>query len=424
MARAQAGAESPSNRGAGALSGLGDAREGPVRLRFSSEDYRDRPVILYMHPGPAPMHHTPQLNMLFHLSAHLSGAAISGAWAKNWEEAQRWREKVEPACGGFLYQPVPYHDRGWQFFRPFVAVYMMYRAAIRMAHELPRPVEAVVGYSPYGMGFAAWLVSARLNAPLIVQVQNDLSQAFLGQPGRFQSLRKRVSSWLASFVLSRANAWQLYYPGQTGTLVPRKNQSVFHLANFTPVSAVPAPSAVTREFLMVGYPFAVKGVDVAIKAFREAGEALGDWSLRVIGHCTDLTPYLEMAGDDPRIKFDGPTLHVAALAAISNCGVFVLASRTEAIARVVLEAMAAGKPVIATDVGGIATLIEDDKTGLLIQPDDVKALSAAMLRLAGDAELRARLGDAARKRISESHTEAVWTERFAEMIQAVARGTR
>lgn len=381
-------------------------------------------VVLYLHPGPAPIQSTPSLNMLHHLGNRLTGAAIYGAWAHGWDDAQRWRDQIEPACGGFAYQPVPYQRFRPAVVRSLLGILMMYRASVREARALPRPVEVVVGYSPYGIGFAAWLVAKRLGVPLVIQVQNDLRNAFLAQPGRFQSIRRGISQSLSRFVLSKAAAWQLYYPGQSGRLQPRNDQKIFYLADFTPVSAVPEARTVTREFLMVGYPFSVKGVDVAIRAFRSAGTALEEWSLRIIGHCEDLSPYIALAGGDPRIRFDGPTLHVTALQAISECGVFVLASRTEAIARVVVEAMAARRPIIATDVGGIGTLIENEETGLLIPPEDEISLKAAMVRLAGDERLRDQLGAAARLAVDSMHTESAWTERFTHMIHALRETPR
>jgi len=65
------------------------------------------------------------------------------------------------------------------------------------------------------------------------------------------------------------------------------------------------------------------------------------------------------------------------------------------------EAMAHGRPVVASAVGGLLDLVVDGETGLLVPPGDVPALRAALERLLGDAELRLRLGTAARERARE-----------------------
>ena len=85
--------------------------------------------------------------------------------------------------------------------------------------------------------------------------------------------------------------------------------------------------------------------------------------------------------------------------------IFVLPSRLpEGCSNSVLEAMAVGRPVIATRTGGTPEIIEDGETGLLVPPGDPVALRAAIMRLAGDAELRKRLGSAGRERVLRDFT--------------------
>jgi glycosyltransferase involved in cell wall biosynthesis len=67
----------------------------------------------------------------------------------------------------------------------------------------------------------------------------------------------------------------------------------------------------------------------------------------------------------------------------------------------VIEGMAAGVPMIATSVGGVPEIIEDEVSGLLVPPRDPQALAAAIERLASDPELRWRLGSAARAKAQE-----------------------
>lgn len=68
----------------------------------------------------------------------------------------------------------------------------------------------------------------------------------------------------------------------------------------------------------------------------------------------------------------------------------------------VLEAMAAGLPVVASRVGGVPELVVDGATGLLVDPGRPDELAAALLRLVGDPGLRRRLGDAGRARVEQS----------------------
>jgi glycosyltransferase involved in cell wall biosynthesis len=83
-------------------------------------------------------------------------------------------------------------------------------------------------------------------------------------------------------------------------------------------------------------------------------------------------------------------------ARLAEADVFVLPSRSEAFPNAVLEAMAAGLPIVASGVGGILELIDSGRTGLLVPPGEPRALAEALCRLIADPELAARLGVAAR----------------------------
>jgi glycosyltransferase involved in cell wall biosynthesis len=94
------------------------------------------------------------------------------------------------------------------------------------------------------------------------------------------------------------------------------------------------------------------------------------------------------------VEFAGHQENVAARLAAAD--IFTLPSRSEAFPNAVLEAMAAGLPIVASAVGGICELLDDDRTGLLVPAGDVDALAAGLQALMSDPERAARLGAAAR----------------------------
>jgi glycosyltransferase involved in cell wall biosynthesis len=105
---------------------------------------------------------------------------------------------------------------------------------------------------------------------------------------------------------------------------------------------------------------------------------------------------------------------------------FVLPSRSEAFPNAVLEAMAAGLPIVATGAGGILELIENDRTGLLVPPDDPAALADRICRLMSTPELASRLGAAAR---AEAHAGYSFDRMIAAfeslyLTQLARRGVR
>ncbi|MFW6132727.1 MAG: glycosyltransferase [Planctomycetota bacterium] len=90
-----------------------------------------------------------------------------------------------------------------------------------------------------------------------------------------------------------------------------------------------------------------------------------------------------------------------ARAVLSAADVFAMPSRCDEFGVAVGEAMAAGLPVIATDVPGVRELVGHDRTGLLVEPEDVVGVAEAIERLAGDADLRRRLGRAGRRYVTD-----------------------
>jgi glycosyltransferase involved in cell wall biosynthesis len=97
--------------------------------------------------------------------------------------------------------------------------------------------------------------------------------------------------------------------------------------------------------------------------------------------------------------------------------VVALSGRHEGLSQGLLEAMALGKPVVATRAGGNTDVIEHGVHGLLVRPRDPAALGTAMQSLLDDAELRRRLGEAARRRAREEFT----VERMVQGTESVYR---
>ena len=90
----------------------------------------------------------------------------------------------------------------------------------------------------------------------------------------------------------------------------------------------------------------------------------------------------------------------------AGCDVFCLPARYESFGLVLVEAMSHGKPVVACRAGGMPEVVADGRTGLLVEPDSLPALVAAIRQLATDAGLRATLGAAGRREYEDRFTVA------------------
>lgn len=151
--------------------------------------------------------------------------------------------------------------------------------------------------------------------------------------------------------------------------------------------------------LAIGRFVPQKGFDVLLRAYAQAG--LIEHELVLAGEGPEretLEALTERLGIQDRVHFTGRVDRPQAAALFKGCAFFVLPSRQEPLGIVNLEAMAAGKAVVATRVGGVPEIVLDGETSLLVPGEDAPALSAALRRLAARPDLRVALGEAGRQR--------------------------
>ena len=110
-------------------------------------------------------------------------------------------------------------------------------------------------------------------------------------------------------------------------------------------------------------------------------------------------------------------------ARLEAADIFVLPSRSEAFPNALLEAMAAGVPVVASGVGGVLEIVRQGETGLIVPPSDPAALASAICRLMADASFAHHLGDAARAEVTGRYSFDRMIDEFdAIYLTELARG--
>jgi glycosyltransferase involved in cell wall biosynthesis len=159
--------------------------------------------------------------------------------------------------------------------------------------------------------------------------------------------------------------------------------------------------------LFVGNMLFSKGIRDLLSAFCEVQRTRPKTFLVLVGRTQEKGYVLgtaEKQGIADRVRIIG-SVNPEEIPKWMHLGdTFVLPSHTEGMPNVVLEAMAAGKPVIATDVGGVSEVIQDGVSGVLVPPKDPESLKRAMLDLLADEEKATRMGRAGRERIESSFT--------------------
>ena len=174
-----------------------------------------------------------------------------------------------------------------------------------------------------------------------------------------------------------------------------------------------------KQILFVGFPFFLKGVDVLIRAFLAIAPAHPDWKLKILGwYPKPLESYFELARH-PQIFHHPPVHHREMPDHMGVCAMVVLPSRSEAMGRVLLEAMGAAKPRIGARVGGIPTVIEHGVDGLLFEPENVDQLAQQIDSLIRDPALRKALGERGQARARAHFTVELFRQSVEEFYGAV-----
>jgi glycosyltransferase involved in cell wall biosynthesis len=191
--------------------------------------------------------------------------------------------------------------------------------------------------------------------------------------------------------------------------------------------AEPRTGRALPRVLYVGLLTPRKGVVdllAASKLLRERGVA---HELCLLGGTPDEGPAAEAevrAALDESTRLLGTRPPEEMPEAFADADVFCLPSWWEAMPLSVLEAMAAGLPVVATDVGDVARAVADAVTGHVVPPRDPEALADALERLLTDPELRRRMGAAGRARVTEKFSSEVTAEEVSSLYAELERRPR
>jgi len=172
------------------------------------------------------------------------------------------------------------------------------------------------------------------------------------------------------------------------------------------------------RLLFVGGAFERKGGDLLVETFRRHFTGRAELHLVTPAAREGLPPGVHVHRDlQPN---EGRLARLYA-----EADIFVLPTHSDFSPFVVLEAMASGLPVVATDVTALPEMVRDGEAGFIVAPSDGEALAARIDRLLGDAELRRRMGDRGRARVEEAYSSAVSVPRMlARMKEAVDRAGR
>jgi glycosyltransferase involved in cell wall biosynthesis len=260
--------------------------------------------------------------------------------------------------------------------------------------------------------------------PVIAEVHGNWRHAtrLYGSPAR--RLLSPLVDALDAYGVRRADATRAlsgYTAGLVGQERGKPPDAVFptysDLSAFTARPVQPLPERPSALFVGVLEPY--KNVDGLAEAWRRAAPQVSGATLVVVGKGSRHSAVDRLVADGlathfPELPPDQVSRH------LDEATLLVLPSRFEGLGRVVIEAFARGRGVVASSAGGILDLVDDGEQGLLVDPEDVDGLTAALVRVLSDRALAERLGVAAEARFPEwNQTPDQFAERLRALVDSV-----
>jgi glycosyltransferase involved in cell wall biosynthesis len=275
-------------------------------------------------------------------------------------------------------------------------------------------------------GHYASIASRALRIPLIVTSQGertmDAERVYEKSPFMNTVLRRALAQADCITACSRDTLQDL--ERYTATTFGPRGSVIYNGIRLEDFQGVDPYSHPRPYILGIGRHVSQKGFDLLIQAFAASG--LGSYDLLLAGDGPERKVLEQLAQKlliEERVKFLGRADRATAVALFRGCEFFVLPSRQEPLGIVNLEAMAAGKAVIASKTGGVPEIVADGETGLLVPPGDAESLAGALRRIAGDRALRERLAAGGRERVRRFTWDAVAAS-YHQIYEAALAGRR
>jgi glycosyltransferase involved in cell wall biosynthesis len=294
-------------------------------------------------------------------------------------------------------------------------------AAYRQARVAARlhPPDLITSQDPFATALAGFWARRALRRPLLVQ--NHSCFLFNRYWIAERPLTFRALHLLARFLLPRADAWRVVNTAERKIYVDRLGLPADQvrvlpvpcdLAAFAQERAVDSAARArnrlalpegTPVILWAGRPVKFKRLPILFRAFAEIRKSFPEAKLVIAGRKDLAQEDLDRDAEDAQLGDSlvwlGELTHSDLAGMYSAADVFLYPSIYEGFGRVMVEAGAAGLAVVATATAGARDIIRDGETGYLVPIEDASALASRASDMLARADLRARMGDAARTRI-------------------------
>lgn len=277
----------------------------------------------------------------------------------------------------------------------------------------------IVAYDAYASGIAGLVIKLLSGAKLIVEINGDdqLLETFRWDiRGKFRRLLFHVSTICAD-AIKVINTQQEQY-----LRTHYSGKKIFRFPDYAATDYFTSLGPVQGEYLLsVGHPIQIKGIDILIEAFKAVSEKYPRVTLRIMGHFEGAEKEIcqRLVGEHPRIEFVSPGWIEDVGAQMRGCYALVCASRREAQGRVIFEAMACKKPIVASRTHGAMDYVRDGKTGLICEVGSWHDLAAKLDIILSNPQMAQQMGEAGHRLVEEELSECAYINSFVSMVREV-----
>ena len=266
----------------------------------------------------------------------------------------------------------------------------------------------VIAFDFDGFLLPGHLKFAQINGGLLADIVR-FETGFVGQAVRMMAFFEKIASMKADHIFAPSE----YAAQMIRTLydVPPEKVSVMYNGIFfndwrRRVTAAQHVKGREPQVLTVARLYKRKGIDLLIKSWPIVLAQLPDARLSIVGDGLELNNLKRLAKSlrvESSIDWKGSVLSDDEMAShYANCDVFCLPSRHESFGLVFLEAMAAGKPVVALNSTAVPEVVRDSVDGILVEPEDVNSIATGIITLLENSDLREKMGGEGVQRVREN----------------------
>jgi glycosyltransferase involved in cell wall biosynthesis len=285
---------------------------------------------------------------------------------------------------------------------------------------------------PLLTGLISLILGKLINAKVVIEVNGNFESAFkYGSTGKAEltfeeKIKDKLSKHIIRFTLKRADTVKLVSHRQLKPLMDvsdiNKIKS-FSFPNFVPIQYFMNESPPDKRYvLLVGFPWYLKGVDILIKAFNNITAEFPDLRLKVVGWCPSGRDFFEnLTQGNPNIELCNPVPRMEVVKLMNECSLYVLASRTDASPRVLREAMASKKPIIAANIDGIPELVINNYNGILFEKENVDDLTQKMRMILYDKTFADKIAKNGFEYVQRKFSEKIYIKQYKEMIESIVK---